>query len=340
MECVRGVLFGEKHSWRDYGLFLTDKIDTGTPEPKLTTYDVQGADGVLDLTEATTGEVKYGNRTITMPFAFRTKWHEAALSALRQKLHGKVLDIVLDEDPEYFWHGRLSVVPGESTPNSMQVTITCDAEPYKRRRQQTNVHIVLDNSSEEEIELAKNEYTSPYTTNSNFLLGSKDLPTGDWRMIDQIRIEWPVDAKKSRFAESRKWYIYDAEGHSAELPMPNREDVYSTVVYRQELETMGINVSIIYRVLVSGVGQCMLIGTSYNAQKVIILNERELVVPLWDVSGTGVEVMLNGVYRCIDAGETEDPELVLREGANEVMLKAGVWDGTRTIDMTFRKGAL
>ena len=60
-----GVTFGTLHSRQDLGLIMTEKPKIGSPKPKTITAEIQGADGVLDLTEATTGEVRYSNRELS-----------------------------------------------------------------------------------------------------------------------------------------------------------------------------------------------------------------------------------------------------------------------------------
>ena len=54
---MKGVRFGDYHSYNDFSLILTSKT-IGTPTPKTETIDIPGGDGVLDLTEFL---VEYGD---------------------------------------------------------------------------------------------------------------------------------------------------------------------------------------------------------------------------------------------------------------------------------------
>ena len=64
---MQTVTFGTKNSYDDFGLILTDK-EIGFPEPKLEQIDLAGMDGVLDLSESLTDDIKYATRTLTFTF--------------------------------------------------------------------------------------------------------------------------------------------------------------------------------------------------------------------------------------------------------------------------------
>ena len=66
MVSMKGITFGNYHSYDDFGLILSSK-EIGSPEPKIITIDVEGGDGVLDFTEFA-GEKKFKNRTLTFHF--------------------------------------------------------------------------------------------------------------------------------------------------------------------------------------------------------------------------------------------------------------------------------
>lgn len=127
-----GVKFGNFHSKDDYGMdFLTYSISS--PKPKQNLIDVPLRDGTIDLTTALTDEVMYENRTITASFEVRDKralW-SSKISNIRNDLHGRRLKIVFDDDPNFYYIGRVFV--GEITSNGSTGTlvIEADAEPYK-----------------------------------------------------------------------------------------------------------------------------------------------------------------------------------------------------------------
>lgn len=133
---MNGVTFGTFHSFRAWGLMLVKMPFVSPPEPKLKLIEVPGSDGVIDLTEALTGEVEYNQRELKCEFVTvenRNKWAEL-YSEIMNAMHGKRLEIVLDNDPDYYYTGRIKV--GELVPDkkTATLTITATVEPYKRER--------------------------------------------------------------------------------------------------------------------------------------------------------------------------------------------------------------
>ena len=127
-----GVKFGEFHSKDTYGMdFLSYKISA--PVPKTNVIDVPLKDGVIDLTSALTGDVKYENRTITILLEVRDRrdmW-PAKLTKIRSDLHGRVKNIIFDDDLAFYYTGRISVGEIQSNGSTGTLTITVDAEPFK-----------------------------------------------------------------------------------------------------------------------------------------------------------------------------------------------------------------
>ena len=128
-----GVTFGDKHSYRDWKLIPKSRPVISPPAPKTNYISVPEADGSLDLTEGLSGEVKFEDRTITFEFVVieaRKRWSRI-YSDIMNYLHGKRMKIVLDEDPKYYYLGRLQVNEWESDKKTSTITITGPVEPYK-----------------------------------------------------------------------------------------------------------------------------------------------------------------------------------------------------------------
>jgi len=95
--------------------------------------DVPGADGSLDYTEVLTGGVRYGQRTgqwvfildngYVKPFEFQ--------SDILAYLHGKNHTIILKDDPEYYYTGRLTLETKFDAKDYNQVIIKYNLNPYK-----------------------------------------------------------------------------------------------------------------------------------------------------------------------------------------------------------------
>lgn len=129
---MNGVTFGTKHSYNDFGLILSSK-NISLPKPKTKTVEVPGADGVLDLTESLTDDIKYQNRALQFTFTVidpLASW-AAVLSEVTNFLHGRKLRIYMDWDRNYYYEGRCSVNQFKSDKRTATIVIDCDCDPYK-----------------------------------------------------------------------------------------------------------------------------------------------------------------------------------------------------------------
>lgn len=129
---MKGVKFGEKHTYDEWKLILTHTT-IGFPEVKKETVDIPGADGHLDFTKSLTGDIKYKNRKITFEFVTRNKYvlWKTLSSEIANYLHGQDFKIILDEDPNFYYFGRATINQFKSNKNMGIIVIECDVNPYK-----------------------------------------------------------------------------------------------------------------------------------------------------------------------------------------------------------------
>ena len=134
---MQGVTFGNKHSYRAWKLLLKSNPVISPPKPKTKLIQVPGTNAVIDLTEALTGgEVKYEPRIIKCIFYViggRQKW-PAVYSAVLNEIHGKKMRIVMDDDPNHYYTGRVAVDEYESNEATATIVVTAEVEPYKQSR--------------------------------------------------------------------------------------------------------------------------------------------------------------------------------------------------------------
>lgn len=136
---MKGIMIGGMHSLYDMGLLLKSYPTITPPSPKTHFVEVLGADSALNLSKALTGHMQYNRRTITMEFnimAPREEWPEKH-SEIMDMLHGEELPIVLEDDPEYFYCGLVSVEGFDPQKVTSVVKIVADVEPYKMRTETT-----------------------------------------------------------------------------------------------------------------------------------------------------------------------------------------------------------
>lgn len=133
---MNGVKFGSKHSYKDWGLILESRPEISPPSPKTVYVELPGANGHLDLTESLTGDVKFENRKITCKFTVieaRKRW-SSLYSDILDFLHGQMMTIILDEDPDFLYKGRVQVNEWKSNKRTATIVIEGDVEPYKLER--------------------------------------------------------------------------------------------------------------------------------------------------------------------------------------------------------------
>ena len=134
-----GVTFivGNKqiHSCKDWNLAF-GSYTISSPESKTYTVDIPGMDGVLDLSESLTGDIQYKNRKITLNFSIISSLFKQPVdfSKIYNCLHGRTVKLIFDNDPSFYWIGRLSVSTYQEAYLLGSISIECDIEPYKYER--------------------------------------------------------------------------------------------------------------------------------------------------------------------------------------------------------------
>ena len=129
---MKGVQFGNKHTYDDWDLVLTNK-SLGLPVPKTSSVEVEGADGSIDTSEVLSGEIKFNNRKLEFEFTMTTDYEEynELITEIANHLHGRKLKITLDEDDDYYYLGRCQINEWSSDKRVGKIVISCDCEPYK-----------------------------------------------------------------------------------------------------------------------------------------------------------------------------------------------------------------
>lgn len=129
---LNDVIFNnEKSAFYDWNIVLT-KAEIPLPTTKTSTVDIKGADGVLDLTEALTGDVQYNNRAIKLTFEMMDDAdYSTLISDISNYLHGQRIAFNLSNDEDYYYIGRASISDWECVKRKGKIVIQVDCEPYK-----------------------------------------------------------------------------------------------------------------------------------------------------------------------------------------------------------------
>lgn len=134
---MKGISFGQYHSYDDFGLILNKKV-ISAPSPKTHYVDIEGADGSLDFSEAF-GEVKFERRDLEFEFtslAPRSEFWDK-FTEIQNALHGREFHISDDEDPDYYYIGRVTIDKWSIDRVIGSFKVKVSAEPYKYHLRET-----------------------------------------------------------------------------------------------------------------------------------------------------------------------------------------------------------
>lgn len=120
-----------------YNMVLLDGYTLSPPEPKTTTVEIPGRDGVLDLTESLIGDVTYNNRSMTFTFLIvDLEQFEVIKTQVSNALHGRKFNFEMTMDPGYTYTGRFKITSYTHMATWNHgicgyIEVEIDAEPYK-----------------------------------------------------------------------------------------------------------------------------------------------------------------------------------------------------------------
>ena len=140
-QSYHSITIGDKNTWDDWHLVPSSRPLVAPPPVKTSYVEIAGGDGALDLTESLTNRPTYGMRTGSWEFIVVnkgqlpysgtfSKWCDL-YSEIMAYLHGKSLRVILDDEPGYYYTGRLSVSNWTSAPGNSTITINYTLSPYK-----------------------------------------------------------------------------------------------------------------------------------------------------------------------------------------------------------------
>lgn len=128
------IQIGDKHTYDDWHL-IPSPIPIITPAvPKYSFTDIPGMNGSLDLTETLQDYIAYQNREGSWTFYVENDKEETwaeLLSIIANDTAGRRLKIVLEDDPNWYYMGRVSVNTWASEQIASKITLNYILEPFK-----------------------------------------------------------------------------------------------------------------------------------------------------------------------------------------------------------------
>lgn len=133
------VYFNDIDAYKDWGISLRPK-ERPKPKPKYNYVSIPCRNGDLDLTEAF-GDVFYENLEYDLEFnvidSINT-WDEK-LRTITNYLHGQKMKVIFSEDPNYYYIGRVTINELSSDMNIGTLSLSCNFEPYKYKKDITSI---------------------------------------------------------------------------------------------------------------------------------------------------------------------------------------------------------
>lgn len=124
----------EYHTYNDWGLYVTNANPIGDPVQYTNYLEIPARNGKIDLSEALSGRPIFTHRPIKINLMGTreiTAW-DSVISAFRNMIMGQVCKIQFDNDPSYFWRGRVGITDFSSVWEWGKFTLDIpEAEPYK-----------------------------------------------------------------------------------------------------------------------------------------------------------------------------------------------------------------
>ena len=122
------------HTLDDWGFALGNNNYISDPEMETNYIDVPYRNGLIDASTALTGRPVYKKRKLSFNLGGkrpRLSW-DAVISRLRNNIHGRTCQLTLDNDPNYYWRGRVYLQDFDRFRGLGTFTLNVpDAEPYK-----------------------------------------------------------------------------------------------------------------------------------------------------------------------------------------------------------------
>ena len=128
------------HTLDDWGYALGNNNYISDPQMETNYIDVPYRDGLIDASTAMTGRPIYKKRQLAFKLGGieqRMAW-DSIIAGLRNKIHGRTCQITLDNDPNYYWRGRVFLKDFDRFRGLGEFTLSIpDAEPYKYSKLQS-----------------------------------------------------------------------------------------------------------------------------------------------------------------------------------------------------------
>lgn len=126
-----------RNTWTDWHLIPSSRPVVAQAGVSSTFTEIPGRkDGPIDNSKLLTGKLQYSNRSGSFEFLVDNdhEYWETIRSKIVEFLHGKRMRVILEDDPDYYYEGRVSLNEWRSESWNSRVTIAYMLGAYKRHR--------------------------------------------------------------------------------------------------------------------------------------------------------------------------------------------------------------
>lgn len=176
------------HTLRDWGLAIGNNNYIGEPQQHTDFISVKGRNGLLDISEALTGHPTYESRAINIHLGGKDEpndW-DVNMSNIRNKIEGKQIKLIFDNDPSYYWFGRCHIEGFDRFRELGTFNLTIpNADPYKYNVQEFNEDWLWDSFNfESDYVTEAREYT--ITGHTEITIPAGEMPVSPTIIVTNI----------------------------------------------------------------------------------------------------------------------------------------------------------
>lgn len=182
---IEVVASGAKyHTWTDWGLTVTNGAPIGDPEQEKNYFNVPGLSKLLDASEILTGAPVFKGRAINMQVKINgdPREFDITVSRIRNKIDGRRVKIIFDNDKSHYWLGRINVKESSRTARIGAFTLTAYVDAYKYEVASSQEKLKWDDMNFLTDCL---RYIGTITVTNNYTL---TIPKGDHAVVPVINV--------------------------------------------------------------------------------------------------------------------------------------------------------
>lgn len=139
------IIISDRNTWDYWHLIPSSRPLVNPPEAKIQIIEVPGSqDAFVDMTDLLTGSPLFGSRQGSWQFIVHPDWSTnppwtVRYSDIMRYLHGKNHKVILEDDPDYYYEGRLRLNQWQSGANWSTIAIDYVFKPYKKSVHESKV---------------------------------------------------------------------------------------------------------------------------------------------------------------------------------------------------------